>query len=60
MNRLRARYNTPHKRWKLSQTDIDSLDKWNAYSRAKDNMLTYTDTKRQPWTVIKSTSKRHA
>ena len=60
MNRLRRRYELAHKRWKLSPTDIDSLDKWTDYSKAKDNMFIYTNTTRCPWTVIPSDSKRHA
>jgi len=46
--------------WKLSPTDLDSLDKWEDYSEAKDIMFAYTDTKQAPWTVVDSTIKRHA
>lgn len=31
--------------WKLSPMDLESLDKWEDYSEAKDIMFAYTDTK---------------
>ncbi|MDA3147712.1 polyphosphate kinase 2 [Leucobacter sp. UCMA 4100] len=48
------------KQWKLSPTDLASIDKWDAYSEAKDAMFFYTDTKTAPWTVVKSNDKRRA
>jgi len=41
LERLRARLDTPVKRWKLSPMDIQSLNYWNDYSKVKDNMLLY-------------------
>jgi len=46
--------------WKLSPTDLESLDKREAYSQSKDIMFAYTDTKDAPWTVVHSTIKKHA
>ena len=45
IQRLKARLDTPVKRWKLSPMDLQSLDKWVEYSKVKDRMLMYTDTK---------------
>ena len=45
------------KRWKLSPTDLASLDKWDAYTEAKEAMFFYTDTPQAPWTVVKSNDK---
>jgi polyphosphate kinase 2 len=48
------------KRWKLSPIDLASLDKWDAYTEAKEAMFFYTDTPLAPWTVVKSNDKKRA
>jgi polyphosphate kinase 2 (PPK2 family) len=50
----------PVRQWKLSPMDIESLDKWDAYTEAKEAMFHYTDTAEAPWTVIKSNDKKRA
>jgi len=50
----------PVRRWKLSPTDLASLDKWDAYTEAKEVMFAATDTDFAPWTVIKSNDKKRA
>jgi hypothetical protein len=40
--------------------DIESLDKWDAYTDAKEAMFHYTDSEHAPWTVIKSNDKKRA
>jgi hypothetical protein len=40
--------------------DIESLDKWDAYTEAKEAMFHYTDTAEAPWTVVKSNDKKRA
>jgi polyphosphate kinase 2 len=50
----------PVRQWKLSPTDLASLDKWDAYTRAKEDMFLHTDTPEAPWTVIKSNDKKRA
>jgi polyphosphate kinase len=50
----------PVRQWKLSPMDIESLDKWDAYTNAKDAMFHYTDTALAPWTVVKSNDKKRA
>jgi polyphosphate kinase len=56
--RFARRETDPVKRWKLSPTDVESLDKWDAYTEAKEAMFFYTDTADAPWTVIKSNDKK--
>jgi polyphosphate kinase 2 len=58
--RFVSRQNDPLKRWKLSPIDIASLDKWEAYSEAKEAMFFYTDTADAPWTVVRSDDKKRA
>ena len=50
----------PLKQWKLSPVDLASLDKWDAYTKAKEATFFYTDTADAPWTVIKSDCKKRA
>ena len=50
----------PVRRWKLSPMDLASLDKWDAYTEAKESMFFYTDTAHAPWTVLKSNDKKRA
>jgi polyphosphate kinase 2 len=50
----------PVRQWKLSPTDLSSLDKWDEYTEAKEAMLFYTDTADAPWTVIKGNDKKRA
>ena len=58
--RFRARAQDPMKRWKLSPMDLQSLTRWEDYSRAKDEMFAVTDTARAPWLVVESEDKRRA
>ncbi|MEM9060115.1 MAG: polyphosphate kinase 2 [Pseudomonadota bacterium] len=58
--RFEDRRNDPLKRWKLSPIDEASLDKWDAYSEAREAMFDHTDTARAPWTVVKTDDKRRA
>jgi polyphosphate kinase len=50
----------PVRQWKLSPMDIESLDKWEGYTEAKEAMFHYTDTDYSPWTVVRSNDKKRA
>ncbi len=50
----------PVRQWKLSPTDLASLDKWDDYTEAKESMFYYTDTQQAPWTVVNSNDKKRA
>lgn len=50
----------PVRRWKLSAMDLQSLDKWDAYTAAKEEMFLRTDTDFAPWTTVKSNDKKRA
>ncbi|MBK9476917.1 MAG: polyphosphate kinase 2 [Tetrasphaera sp.] len=58
--RFSSRQADPVRQWKLSPTDLASLDKWEAYTEAKEAMFFYTDTGDAPWTVLKSNDKKRA
>jgi polyphosphate kinase 2 len=59
-SRFIVRQIDPVRQWKLSPTDLASLDKWAAYTDAKEAMFLHTDTAHAPWTVIKSNDKKRA
>ncbi len=48
------------KQWKLSPMDVESLSRWDDYTKAKESMLFYTDTADAPWTVVRSDDKKRA
>src|SRR5260370_538013 len=48
----------PVRQWKLSPMDIESLDKWDAYTDAKEAMFHYTDTAVAPRAGVKSNDKQ--
>ena len=58
--RFEERAAHPLKQWKLSPVDLASLDKWGAYTTAKEAMFFNTDTADAPWTVLKSNCKKRA
>jgi polyphosphate kinase 2 len=58
--RFQRRLADPTRRWKLSPMDLRSRERWLDYSKAKDEMFAYTDTKESPWWVVNADVKRHA
>jgi polyphosphate kinase 2 (PPK2 family) len=56
--RFAIRQLDPVRQWKLSPMDVASLDKWDEYTQAKEDMFLHTDTDWAPWTVIKSNDKK--
>jgi polyphosphate kinase len=58
--RFRSRRNDPMRQWKLSETDLQSITRWEDYSRAKDAMFEATDSAHAPWWTIESDDKRRA
>lgn len=60
LRRFQARRKDPVKRWKLSPMDVESVDRWVDYGRARDQMMAHTDTSVSPWYVVESEIKRNA
>ena len=48
----------PVRQWKLSATDIASLDRWDDYTQAKLTMFDRTSTERAPWNIVRSNDKK--
>ncbi|PTY01578.1 polyphosphate kinase 2 [Verrucomicrobia bacterium LW23] len=60
LRRFLSRAKDPLKQWKLSPMDVESLGRWDEYTKAKEAMLFYTDTADAPWTVVRSDDKKRA
>lgn len=58
--RFAIRQIDPVRRWKLSPMDLESLSRWDDYTRAKEENFLRTDTDHAPWTTIKSNDKKRA
>ncbi|KAA9104973.1 polyphosphate kinase 2 [Microbacterium rhizomatis] len=58
--RFAIRQLDPVRRWKLSPMDLASLDRWEDYTQAKEEMFRRTDKKHAPWTIIRSNDKKRA
>ncbi len=58
--RFRSRLEDPMRRWKLSPMDVQSILRWEEYSRAKDEMFVHTDIAEAPWWVVEADDKKRA
>jgi polyphosphate kinase len=58
--RFAVRVVDPVRQWKFSPTDMESLNKWDDYTAAKEEMFAATDTDAAPWIVVKSNDKKRA
>lgn len=58
--RFKSRIKDPTKRWKLSPMDLKSREYYVEYSKAKDEMFAYTDTKISPWYMVDADNKKRA
>ncbi len=58
--RFAIRQIDPVRRWKLSPMDLESLDRWEDYTAAKEAMFERTDTDHAPWITIRSNDKKRA
>ncbi len=60
LKRFHERRHNPLKIWKLSPIDYAAMEKWDAYTRARNVMMKATHTSAAPWTVVLSNDKRRA
>jgi polyphosphate kinase len=58
--RFEGRMNDPMRQWKLSPMDLESITRWEDYSRAKDEMFAHTDTATSPWFTVEAEDKKRA
>nr|WP_321455658.1 polyphosphate kinase 2 [uncultured Cohaesibacter sp.] len=60
LKRFHDRRHSPLKHWKLSPIDLEALDKWDDYTKARNRMLKATHKEHSPWIIVRSNDKRRA
>ena len=60
LERFKARYEEPAKRWKLTEDDLRNRARWDDYAEAYDEMIDRTDKPNARWHRIKTDSKHKA
>ena len=58
--RFRVRNLDPIKQWKLSPMDLESRQRWEDYTKAKEDMLERTHIPEAPWWVVEAVDKKRA
>jgi polyphosphate kinase 2 len=56
--RFHRRRHDPLRSWKITGIDLGAIGKWDAYTKAKEEMFRFTHTATSPWTVIRANDKR--
>ncbi|KUH99866.1 polyphosphate kinase 2 [Mycobacterium sp. IS-3022] len=56
--RFAIRLVDPLRQWKFSSVDMEAVNRWEDYTRAKEEMFVATDTDYAPWIVVKSNDKK--
>jgi len=59
-HRFQDRVKDPAKRWKLSPMDLESRDRWEEYSAAKDYMFSHTNIPEAPWFTVEADDKKRS
>ncbi len=60
IKRFHERRHNPLKAWKLSPVDLRALNKWDEYTKARNDMLTRSHTEHGKWTIVRANDKRRA
>ncbi len=58
--RFESRRHDPLKQWKLSPVDAEAQDRWDTYTRFKEEMFSKTHTSYSPWIIVRSNDKKKA
>ena len=58
LERFKAREQTPHKRWKLTDEDWRNREKWDDYNLAVNDIVEHTSTHTSPWVLVEGNDKR--
>jgi polyphosphate kinase 2 (PPK2 family) len=60
LERFKAREQTPHKRWKLTEEDWRNRERWDDYERAVNDIVEHTSTHTAPWVLVEGNDKRYS
>ncbi|NLY64872.1 MAG: polyphosphate kinase 2 [Alcaligenaceae bacterium] len=58
--RFLMRMHDPLKQWKLSPMDLESRRRWEAYTKAKEEMLERSHIPEAPWWIVEGVDKKRA
>jgi polyphosphate kinase len=58
--RFHVRNIDPIKQWKLSSIDLEARQRWEDYTKAKEEMLERTHISEAPWWVVEAVDKKRA
>jgi polyphosphate kinase 2 (PPK2 family) len=58
--RFLMRIHDPLKQWKFSPMDLESRSRWEAYTKAKEQMMQRTHSAEAPWWVVDAVDKKRA
>jgi polyphosphate kinase 2 len=58
--RFLMRIHDPLKQWKLSPMDLQSRVRWEAYTKAKEEMFFRTNIPEAPWYIVEGNDKKRA
>jgi len=58
--RFLMRIHDPMKQWKLSPMDLQSRVRWEAYTKAKEEMFARTSIPEAPWYIVEGNDKKRA
>ncbi|WP_265501313.1 polyphosphate kinase 2 [Paracoccus beibuensis] len=58
--RFQIRIHDPLKQWKLSPMDLQSRIRWEAYTKAKEEMFERTNIPEAPWYIVPGNDKKRA
>jgi hypothetical protein len=58
--RFLMRIHDPLKQWKLSPMDLQSRVRWEAYTKAKEDMFARTNIAEAPWHIVEGNDKKRA
>lgn len=60
LERFHDRRHSKLKSWKFSPIDVAGIEKWEEYTKARDEMVRRTHSKEAPWTIVRANDKRRA
>lgn len=60
LRRFESRKRNPLKQWKLSPVDMQAQEKWDIYTKFKEEMFSRTHNSFSPWIIVKANNKQKA
>ncbi len=58
--RFEQRLESPLTYWKFSENDLKAREKWEVFTRFKEQMFAYTSSEKSPWIVVNANTKKEA